>query len=743
MTAHLVFGFPLGWQIGLPVTGALLIMMAWSLGQTGLDKWRVAALTGLRTVTLLTLVFLAGRPTWVSREVETANKKSVVLLMDRSESMSLEEDHQTRYARALRLAREQVLPALKTAGWQTEALLFAEDVQAADGAQLVAAKPDGRRTNLARAITRALSAAAQPPLAIIALTDGAANESSENSRAVAALVDAHTPFIGIGFGSDTGVETLTLRQAEGPPTAPPRQQFNIGARLEMVNAEDLTPFDLVLMRDGKLTQHKTISPGKGSRSWVENFPVTEETEGTHQYAVQLMPPVVRGLTCVETLATTTVRITSEKELRVLYVQGALTWDYKFINLALRGDPMVKLTGLIRTSSHSVFRQNVESAGELLSGFPSTLEEMAPFRVVVLTNLRPSDLTAAQQEVLARFCSELGGGVLMMGGPATFDSSWQGSRLEQLLPVVFASSRGVVGLDRPFHLQLTDEALQHPVFQVADAGANRAAWERLPTFTEYGRVDAAKPGAQVWALHQEDMGPNGRRILMATQRYGAGLSAVLCVQNFWRWRLAKESDPQTFDRFWRQLFRYLSESSRQDIAIHFADQELRPQSDIRLILEKQPDPKNVTEPRQNFVVHVEDGQGKTVQEQTVELSAGRPVETSFRAEREGTYTIHVLDTHRVLIASRSIQIRDVNVEFQDTARNMEQLRQWASISGGLALRAEDCHSMDDLLAQINERVEQSHRDRLIRRPAGVNGNVLALLLGCLGLEYVLRKHWSLQ
>ncbi len=229
MTAHLVFGFPLGWQIGLPIAGALLMTMAWSLRQDGLGWGRIAALTGLRGVALLILAFLVARPTWVSHEVDSPNKNSVVLLMDRSESMSLEEDHQTRYTRAVKLAREQVLPALKAAGWQTDALLFAEDVQAADGAQLVAAKPDGRRTNLARAITRALSASAQPPLAIIALTDGAANEPSENSRAVAALVDAHTPFIGIGFGSDTGVQTLTLRQAEGPPTAPPRQQFNIGA----------------------------------------------------------------------------------------------------------------------------------------------------------------------------------------------------------------------------------------------------------------------------------------------------------------------------------------------------------------------------------------------------------------------------------------------------------------------------------------------------------------------------------
>ena len=91
-------------------------------------------------------------------------------------------------------------------------------------------------------------------------------------------------------------------------------------------------------------------------------------------------------------------------------------------MALHNDQTIKLTGLTRTSKQAIFRQNVETAGELLNGFPNTLEELASFRVVVLSNLRPADLSAAQQDILARFCSELGGGILMIGGPGTFDSS---------------------------------------------------------------------------------------------------------------------------------------------------------------------------------------------------------------------------------------------------------------------------------------------------------------------------------
>src|SRR5262249_51999082 len=153
----------------------------------------------------------------------------------------------------------------------------------------------------------------------------------------------------------------------------PNTEFHVSAQLEMMNTDEMPAFDLVLFRDGQMSQKKTVQPGKGSRVWLESFTVTEKEKGAHDYAVQFLPPPAAGLKSVNTMGNASVRITEEKELRVLYVQGALTWDYKFVTLALRNDPSMKLTGLTRTSRQSVFRQNVESAGELLNGFPTTLE----------------------------------------------------------------------------------------------------------------------------------------------------------------------------------------------------------------------------------------------------------------------------------------------------------------------------------------------------------------------------------
>jgi uncharacterized membrane protein len=662
--------------------------------------------------------------------------------MDKSESMSLEDRDTSRYQQALGFLRERLLPALKGANLPVQAMLFDQNAEPADGEKLEKAVPNGKRTNLAAALAQGLGSASQPPLAVVALTDGAANESADNTRALTTLVDAQVPFIGVGFGSDQGVRTLSLREVEAPSTVSPKTSFSISAQLEVINVDDLPAFDLLLFRDGQMSQKRSVNPGKGSRTWLESFSVNEDKPGVHNYSVQLLPPSVQNLKCVNLQANTSVRISNEKELRVLYIQGALTWDYKFVGLALRDDQTMKLTGLTRTSKQSVFRQNVEGAGELMNGFPNTLEEIAPFRVVVLSNLRPSDLTPTQQEVLARYCGELGGGLLMIGGEATFDSSWQSSRLEQLLPVVFASGRGVSGLDRPFRLELTEEALQHPVFQIADGRPARELWAQLPTFTQYGRVDSAKPGAQIWGHHQTDDGPNGKRILMAYQRYGAGLSAVLCIQNFWRWRLAKDSEPQQFDRFWRQLFRFLTEAGRQDVSIHLADQELHPQMDVRVILEKQPNPKSVIETSNTFLVRVEDGQKKLLHEETVQLEALHPVDFSFHAEKADIYTVSVLDAAKVPIATRPVEIREINVEFQNTARNMEALQQWAAVSDGLAMKVEDCRDANDLVNQIKSKIEQVRRGKQTHLPMGINGWMLAFVLGCLGGEWMLRKKWDL-
>src|SRR5258707_3073092 len=314
MCGAIIFEFPLGLLIGLPLAAALGFA-AWKQHEGGLERSQIVWLSSLRGVALLVLVFLAGRPVWIARESPASASRSVALLMDRSESMSLEESEVSRYHRALDFARQRLLPAFKSAELPVRAILFDQNADPADGTKLELATPKGKRTNLAGAIAQAFANDAQPPLAVVALTDGIANESGDNARALTALMDSRVPFIGVGFGSDQGVQTISLREVDAPPTVGSETAFSISSQLEVMNADELPAFDLLLFRDGQIHQKKSVSPGKGSRTWVENFQITEEKQGVHNYTVQVLPPDVPTLKCVNLLGSAAVRISDEKELR--------------------------------------------------------------------------------------------------------------------------------------------------------------------------------------------------------------------------------------------------------------------------------------------------------------------------------------------------------------------------------------------------------------------------------------------
>jgi uncharacterized membrane protein len=74
------------------------------------------------------------------------------------------------------------------------------------------------------------------------------------------------------------------------------------------------------------------------------------------------------------------------------------------------------------------------AGNFLTYFPSTLEELLSFDVVVLADLPQDPFTEDKRKMLADYVKN-GGGMLVLGGMYSGGSGkWQGSPLEPLLPV---------------------------------------------------------------------------------------------------------------------------------------------------------------------------------------------------------------------------------------------------------------------------------------------------------------------
>ncbi len=270
------FEFPIALKIGIPLALVLLALRAWRLRRGGVGAMSMAVLVAARTVVMGILIFLAARPVWVSAEREE-NRRGIVLLCDKSESMSLPEEGGTRYEQMLHFLGDKLAPSLNREHLKTQAFAFGGDAEAATGESLMRVKPDAARTDLGAAIARGLSASTETPLAVIALTDGVANRNESNNAAIAALLEKGVPFIGIGIGRDVEISSISLRNTSAPDTASPKQNFRVSAQLQATTTGEIPECEVLLLRDGKIAQTRKIPATRGSRLWSESFVVKEET----------------------------------------------------------------------------------------------------------------------------------------------------------------------------------------------------------------------------------------------------------------------------------------------------------------------------------------------------------------------------------------------------------------------------------------------------------------------------------
>ncbi len=78
---------------------------------------------------------------------------------------------------------------------------------------------------------------------------------------------------------------------------------------------------------------------------------------------------------------------------------------------------------------------LEARGRGVGDLPSNLAGLVDTDAVLLANVAATDLSFAQQEMLGHYVRELGGGIVMTGGPQSFGAGgWIGSPLADVLPV---------------------------------------------------------------------------------------------------------------------------------------------------------------------------------------------------------------------------------------------------------------------------------------------------------------------
>lgn len=702
----------------------LLVLLGGAVGWT-IIFYRRARLKGriswilptLRSLSLALLLFVIFSPL-LGLVFSSLRSPLVAVLIDTSESMSLEDVSSGRIGVAEELISEdgpvrrfEKAVELRFLQFSDRLYPLAESLHAS-----------GKKTEIGSALANLEKEIGEKPQGAVLLTDGGNNSGPEPIRVARRL---GFPVFPIGIGSSAGRRDCSIESVE----------LN-----EICYAGDSVPVRVVVRSEGFLGERskvsllegeKTLSSAKASltrEAWEQSLELffVPRKPGIHTYEL-LVSPQPGELSEENNRRSVRVEVLKSR-IKVVSISSHPSWDLKFLGRSMAFDPNIEMASLTGLGEDRWLLQRREGEEIVpLSGF-----RIREWDVLVLENIRdgelPRDLTAR----IARLLESKGGGLVLWGKVP--------SELSPLSPLI--EGRGDV--EREFSMKVTEVGLSHAIMRLSrDLYENRKVWEGLPPLAGCSRSLGAKGGSEVLAVHPREKTAQGLMPVMALQRYGKGKVLQICAWSLWRWALLSLSlseEAKFYDKFWSNLFRYLS--AREDLN--------------RLIVKPA---KGVFQAGEEirFVGQVYDRgyaplNGATVKVK-VEIPGRAPEEVHLFGRGEGTYegsmrslppgtyrfrSEATIDGMEVLRGGRGeVLIEEWGLEFSDVKLNEGLLRRMAEESGGKYYTPDKVEELEKVLKLEKREVEKRKEVELASNPL-----LYLLIVLFLGSEWLMRRRRGL-
>jgi uncharacterized membrane protein len=426
--------------------------------------------------------------------------------------------------------------------------------------------------------------------------------------------------------------------------------------------------------------------------------------------------------------------------KVLYFEGEPRFEVAFLRRAVARDSSLQLVTLQRTADGRYVRFDVDSAGELYTGFPATREELFAYRGLVLGSVEASHFSHEQLRMIADFVSERGGGLLMLGGQRAFaEGGYAGTPVADVLPVTLdpRHARDTTFFDT-LRLRLTPAGAAEPALRLAtDERASAERWRTLPAPTTYNRVGALKPGAVALLTGSGRRAGDGVPVL-AVHRYGRGQAFALPVQDTWIWRMHADipADDVAHQLFWRQLLRWLVTGVPEPVAADVATDRVATGEPVRIRADVADERfMKLNDARVAARVVAPDG---SESELHLSWSAGRDGEYvgAFTAETHGLYEVHLAaDRDGRAHAARPLYIHagESLDEFVGAQMRAPLLRRIAAETGGRFYTSANAGALPEDLVYAGRGITLHEEKELWDAPV-----LFLLLIALLGAEWAYRR-----
>ena len=619
---------------------------------------------------------------------------------------------------------------------------------------------NGETTDIPAALNETLDNLQGVPLSgVVLFSDGADASGEDITKLAFRMRDRKVPVHTVGIGSPEGIKDIEVVKVDAPRTAEEDFPVEIWAT---VQRKGYGPREITLrLRDeNRVVKTFNVNLNKERPTRRIRIKFIPRNPGTQKYMVEI-PAEDDEAVPQNNTKKFLLKVAPSKRVKILYVDGGIRDQIGLIRRALEKDPNIQLT-LRYFTSETTIGGSSEGTGHKFDLYPTSKEVLFDYDAIILGNIAASKFTKQQLENTAEFIRTRGGGFLMLGGKYSLgnhkmEDSYINTPIAQVLPVElelgappaptptvrrFSTTRRDRRSSIPkYALQLTAEGKADPLMVLADEPReNVQRWEKMPTLAGYSRVQRAKAGATVLAVHPTDRNDFGNRILIATHNYNAGRVMVFTPVRSWNWQMHLSHEDDSHERFWRQTAKWLTTVQKDRLKLDIPKTSYALKEAVIINATAYDHQFELTnQAKVRAIITDENGRKRELSLEQV-LGQDGLYTARFIPPRRGEYRVTLVGT----LGGKSLgeqsglfEVAESYAEFTNAELNAQLLQTLANTSGGKYYTLEDASQMVNHIPLV-----ESATSHLVDEEVWDMPLIFAVVILLLGLEWFLRKRRGL-
>jgi hypothetical protein len=566
---------------------------------------------------------------------------------------------------------------------------------------------------------------------VLLITDGANNSGSSPLETAMMCREQGVPLFIYGIGM-TSPRDVIVKDIRAPKLAFAGERMQVSAH---VSAKGMPGQSIpVILKAGGVEVERrevVLEDERGQDIALHYVP-----QAAGEVRLEVSVPAQTGEASTENnLVSTTVRVT-DKKFHVLLIEQEPRWDFRYLLDYLQRDRRLEVKCVMIDGEPGLDKIQ---GSPFLPGLPETRDVFFASQVLIIGDVNPADLGEARMQMIAEWV-EAGGGIIFLAGPHHNPTSFAGTPLEPLLPVVpdnlAKNDQEGTSASEPFQLRLSRAGQQSPFLQMdPDATLNREIWAGFTGVLWTAPILRVRPGAEVLLVdpRPERSGRYGQLPVFAMQSHGSGSCVYFGTDETYRWR--SRTGEKYYSILWGQIMQSLAlqllEGASSLTQIKSDRKEYAPGDTVAI------SGNAFTETYEPYIAPSLDG---TITWKTGEKSGSAPLSlqstsrNSFRGEyvpsEPGSYSyVTKRDPQGVV----KFEVVDLRLEKTRTALDDRLLRGMAEAAGGHFFREEELHRIPELVAARSATVSTFKKVELYQ-----SGWILGTLLGLLFIEWFVRK-----